>query len=80
MPGCAGVDPAWLVVGHTTFWSGGLSSAPSVPSCGTGPLSWWSTCSVEHEARTRPWRIGPWASWVEKTVAPAWLAHAAQNR
>ena len=37
--GCAGVEPAWLVVGQTAFWSGGLSSAPRVPSCGTGPLS-----------------------------------------
>ena len=46
-----------------------------MPSCGTGPLSCWSTSSVEQDARTRPWRIGPCASCVEKTVAPAWLAH-----
>ena len=29
---------------------------------------------------TRPRRIGPWASWGLKSVAPAWAAQAAQKR
>ena len=79
-PGCAGVDAGLAGRRAHDVLVGRVEQRAERAELRAGPLSWWSTCSVEHEARTRPWRIGPCASWVEKTVAPAWLAHAAQNR
>ena len=39
-----------------------------------------SSCAVLQESTTMPWRIGPCASCVANTVAPAWFSHEAQNR
>ena len=51
-----------------------------MPSAGLVPATVCSSCAVLHESTTMPWRIGPWASCVANTVAPAWFSHEAQNR
>ena len=59
---------------------GPLSSSTSVPSCGLESATASSTAPVWQPNTTRPWRIGPCASWVENTVGARWLAQESQNR
>ena len=66
--------------GQISAGDGLLRRSTSVPSAGLVPATVCSSCAVLHESTTMPWRIGPWASCVANTVAPAWFSHEAQNR
>ena len=59
--------------GQIVWTDGALSSPMIVPSCGLAAATASSSCALEHDSTTRPRRIGPCASAVEKIALPAWL-------
>src|SRR3954453_12525303 len=68
----------WL--GQTSDSAGAFSSVNSVLSAGFVATTWLSSAGLSQEVTTRPRRIAPCASWVEKIEAASWFAHEAQNR
>ena len=69
------------LLGQISLSGGKLTRVDRASICGEmGRTPVLSRLSCEQGIITRPRRTGPWASWVEKTLAVLWLPQEAQKR